>query len=203
MSYALPIRCSALLLAAAVAAPLSGQRAFGEQFPFQPRIGAGYVTNVPNQFVGVSAHVLTGTAGGLGVYVDVKFDLDSPEDEIGYLPNLTAAEVEDQLGHRLIRREGSWTSVNVALMRPLAPQFVLYAGVGYSDGREYRQYVDEEGQMGQLGHYWVRDVEGSGARLNALGGAMVQFSPALALQLGLESRPGGFTIGASYLIPLR
>jgi hypothetical protein len=192
--------------ALAAAAPASAQIAYpGTGVPTspQPRIGAGYVANIPNQFVGVSAHFLSRRLGGIGLYVDAKFDLDSPADEPGYLPNLTVAEVEAERNDQILRREGSWTSVNAALMRSLTPQMVVYAGAGYSDAREYREYVDEAGQMGMLGLYWVRDEAASGARLNVLGGVMLQISPVLALQLGGESSPGGFTVGASYLIPLR
>jgi hypothetical protein len=202
-----PLRIRALVplcaaaLATLAAGSLTAQGAMGEQFQFRPRLGAGYVSNIPNQFVGISGHVLSGRAGGIGLYVDVKFDLESPADEQSYIDDLTAAEVEDELGHRLIRRDGSWTTINVALMRPLAPQFVLYAGAGYSDGNNFREYVDESGQMGTFGHYWVRDEEASGPGLNLMGGAMLQIAPSLALQLGGESRPGGFTVGVSYLMP--
>lgn len=193
-------------VALVLGAPLSAQIAYpgtGVPTSFQPRIGAGYVTNIPNQFVGVSAHFLSRRMGGIGLYVDAKFDLDSPADEPGYLPNLTVAEVEAERNDQVLRREGSWTSVNAALMRSLTPQMVVYAGAGYSDAREYREYVDEAGQMGFLGLYWVRDEVASGPRLNLLGGVMLQISSVIALQLGGESAPGGFTVGASYLIPLR
>jgi hypothetical protein len=170
---------------------------------FQPRIGAGYVVNAPNQFVGVSAHWVSGVLGGLGLYVDVKFDLDSPEDRDWFLDTMTVAYVEENLGHPLFSRAATWTSVNVALMRPLGPQFVVYGGAGYSDGRHYREYWDMDARVHETGFYWVRDEEASGARLNLLAGAMFQISSIFALQFGLESQPSGITVGASYLIPLR
>lgn len=193
------------LLAAAVAPSLSAQVISGSagQRQFQPRMGVGYVANIPNQFVGASGHFVSNFWGGMGLYVDAKFDLDSPEDEEGFVDSLTAADVEDRLGDPLLQREGVWTSVNVAVTRAVTPQLVAYAGVGYSDAQEYREYLDDTREMGQFGFYKVRDEEASGAKVNILGGLMFQISRTIALQLGGETAPGGFTIGVSYLVPLR
>jgi hypothetical protein len=188
------------LLAAAVAPALSAQ---GEGRVFQPRMGVGYVANVPNQFVGASGHFVSSFMGGMGLYVDAKFDLDSPEDDEKFIDSLTAADVENTLGDQLLRRDGVWTSVNVAVTRAVTPQLVAYAGVGYSDSQEYVEYLDEQREMGMLGFYTVRDEEASGGQVNFLGGVMFQISRTVALQLGGETAPGGFTIGLSYLVPLR
>jgi hypothetical protein len=199
-----PLLAAAALfaLAAAPAAAQIGVPA-SRAMSFEPRFGVGYVANMPNQFAGVSAHFISDFMGGLGVYVDAKFDLESPEDEPGFEPGLTAREVDDDLGDQLFHEDGSWRSVNVALMRPLAPQFVVYAGAGYADGKNYRQYIDAEGERGLEGFYWVRDEEGSGGEINVLGGAFFQLTRAIAFQVGAESKPGGFTLGVSYLVPLR
>ncbi len=170
---------------------------------FQPRFGIGYVANVPNQFAGVSGHWLSAQFGGFGIYVDAKFDLDSPERKEWYVDSLTVAEVEDRLGDRAFRREGSWTSVNAAVMRPLTPQFTVYAGAGYSEVREYREYIDQNLRVHETGFYWVRDPETSGGRVNFIGGVFMQISRAFALQFGAESQPAGFAVGAAYLIPRR
>jgi hypothetical protein len=197
---------AALLIAAC---PLALQAQVGVpaargQAPMRPRIGIGYAANLPNQMIGVTGHFVTpNVLGGLGVYVDAKFDTSSPRDEEGFEPDLTAEEVEDTRPDRLFTQEGSWQTVNVALMRPVTPQLVAYAGAGFSRGVEYNQYVDEEQELGRLGVYWVEDTERSGTFANFIGGVMFQLGENVAVQLGGESRPGGFTMGISYLLPLR
>lgn len=200
-SYALALAAAALCAAAPAAAQIGvpASRAMS----FEPRFGIGYVANMPNQFAGVSAHFISDFLGGLGVYVDAKFDVESPEDEEGFEPDLTAAEVDETRGDQVFHEDGSWRSVNVALMRPIAPQFVVYLGAGYADGKHYRQYIDTEGELGLEGFYWVRDEENSGSEINVLGGAFFQLTRSIAFQVGAESKPGGFTLGVSYLVPLR
>lgn len=170
----------------------------------QPRIGIGYTANLPNQLVGVSGHFVSPSVlGGLGIYVDAKMDNSSPRDEEGYLPDLTAEEVEDTRNDPIFRREGSWQTVNVALMKPVTPQMVVYAGAGMSKTTEYNEYFDEAREMGRLGFYWVEDADRSGTFANFLGGVYFQLGESFAVQLGGESRPAGFTMGVSYLLPLR
>lgn len=167
----------------------------------QPRFGIGYVANVPNQFAGVTGHWISSRFGGLGVYLDAKFDLDSPEQKDWYVDSLTVADADERLGDRVFSRDGSWTSVNVALMRPLTPQFTLYGGLGYSEGKEYVEYHDPQLRIHETGFYWVRDEATSGTKLNLLGGAMMQLTRTVAVHFGAESQPAGFTVGMSYLIP--
>ena len=189
--------CGVVPAAAQIGVPAS------RSMSFEPRFGVGYVANMPNQFAGVSAHFVSDFLGGLGLYVDAKFDVSSPEDEEGYIPDLTAEEVEDEFADQLFHTEGSWRSVNVAIMRPLAPQFVVYAGAGVADGKQYHEYIDVEGNRGLEGFYWVRAEEESGTEVNLLGGAMFQLTRNVAFQVGVESQPRGFSVGASYLVPLR
>lgn len=201
-------RVTRLTLAAALlaaAAPAGAQIGVPAAQPrtMEARFGIGYVANLPNQFAGVSAHVLTDFLGGFGVYVDAKFDLDSPEDEEGYVDSLTARQVDDLIGDPVFHREASWRSVNVALLKAVSPQFTLYLGAGTADRKEYRQYLDDQGMMGRHGHYWVRDEEASGAEVNVLGGAFFQLTRAFAFQMGFDSNPRGVTLGASYLVPIR
>jgi hypothetical protein len=111
--------------------------------------------------------------------------------------------VEATRNDRLFDLEASVTSVNLALMKSLSPQFTLYGGAGYSDVKEYRQYWDEEQEVGFAGYYWVPDEEASGPKVNLLGGAFFQLGESFAIQMGAESAPAGFTLGVSYLIPIR
>lgn len=199
-SFALPLAAAAL--AAAPAAAQIGVPS-SRSLAFEPRFGVGYVANMPNQFAGVSAHFISEYFGGVGVYVDAKFDVESPEDEEGFEPGLTAAQVDDERGDQLFHEDGSWRSFNVALMKAIAPQFVVYAGAGLADGKHYGQYIDTTGELGMEGFYWVRDEENSGSEINVLGGAFFQLTRSIAFQVGAETKPGGFSVGVSYLVPLR
>jgi hypothetical protein len=197
----LAVAAAALLLTALpataqIGVPGSRTRAF------QPRIGVGYVANIPNQFVGVSAHVLTDMFGGVGLYVDAKFDTEGPEDDEGFIDSLTAAEVDENFNDQFFSEDGVWTSFNVALMKSLGPQFVVYAGAGWADAKQYTEYLDSDRDLGESGFYWVRDEERSGGEVNVMGGAMFQLTSNFAFQVGGESAPRGFTVGATYLIPL-
>lgn len=192
----------ALLAAAAPAQAQIGVPGARERV-MEPRFGIGYVANMPNQAAGASVHVLTEFLGGMGVYVDAKFDLNSPEDEVGFLDSLTAREVDDRIGDQLFHSDASWKSVNVALVRALGPQFVVYAGAGLADGTQYRQYLDETGQMGEFGYYWVRDEDASGTQVNFLAGGIFQLTRAFAFQVGFDTQPRGIALGVMYLVPMR
>jgi hypothetical protein len=199
--------CAALVLAACAATALPAHAQIGvpsaRRMVFQPTFGVGYVANAPNQFAGVSAHYISNLFGGLGVYVDAKFDPESPRDQEGYVDSVTVEDVESRRNDQFFSEEGSWTSVNVALMRPLSPQFIVYLGAGYSDGKQYREYLDLERQEGREGFYWVQDEAESGGKVNVLGGAFFKVTDNVAFQLGGETAPGGITVGVSYLVPIR
>lgn len=196
---AVPLALAALCLPQRADAQVNYPR----DLPFQPHIGVGYTANIPNQFVGVSAHVITDILGGAGLYVDAKFATESPEDKDGYLPDLTAEDVEAAGGDQQLRAQGAWQSVNAALMYALTSQLAVYGGAGLVNGTEYREYYDPDRELGRAGVYWVRDEEASGSDVNLLGGVFFQVAESLAIQFGGESKPGGFTLGISYLIPLR
>lgn len=170
--------------------------------PLGARLGIGYVVNAPNQLAGVSGHVLTGRFGGLGLYVDAKFDIDEPGGD-EFVDSLTANEVDLRYGDTRFSEEGSWMSVNVALMRPLTPDLIVYAGAGYSDEKRYVQYYDINAERGNLGYYWVEDDEESGSKINPMGGVMLRIQPNIFVQFGLEGAPVGGTVGVTYSLPLR
>jgi hypothetical protein len=200
---------SLVLTLAFAAVPVAARAQVGvpasRAMPGMPtRIGIGYVANIPNQLVGVTGHFVSPSLlGGLGLYVDAKLDNSSPEDEEGFLPDLTAEEVEDTRNDGVFQNEGSWQTVNVALMKPVTSQLVAYAGAGVSKVTEYNQYFDEQREMGRLGFYWVEDEEKSGTRANFMGGVFFQLGESFAVQMGGETSPAGFTMGLTYLLPLR
>lgn len=196
----------ALLLLALTVVPLAAQRAHsppGTGFQSGPRVGIGYVVNAPSMFLGFNGYALTGQLGGLGIYVDAKLDFDSPRDEPGFTDAWTARFVEDEIGDQFFREEDEWRSLNVALIRPLSPDLMVYAGAGLAERNRYWEYVDQTRERGLFGYYWVRNEDESTSFVNVLGGLFFRIAPQFALQVGVESMPRGATVGASYSLPLR
>lgn len=196
---------AAVLLTAAAAVPAAAQigvPSAGGERPFQPRFGVGYVANVPDQLAGLSVHVIP-RGFPLGLYADVKFDLESPGEEEGFVPGMTAREVDDTRGDRLLSTDGSFTTVNVGVMRPITPGLVAYLGAGYANGTLYKEYVDPDIELGRGGIYWVEDPDNEPSKVNFTGGLFFQLGGNFAFQMGGDTNPGGFTLGVSYLTPLR
>jgi hypothetical protein len=167
-----------------------------------PRIGLGVVASAPEQFLGGSAHIITPLLGGLGLYVDAKVDIESPREEDGFIEGLTAQEVDSEFGDELFDHRPSWTNVNVALMRPVSAELIVYAGAGRAKRADYRQYIDPEQERGVQGFYWVEDPGTSGTEINLLGGAFFRIGRSLLIQFGAESKPRGVTVGVAYSHPL-
>jgi hypothetical protein len=198
---------AAVLLTAAAssqAAAQIGVPSAGGERPFQPRFGVGYVANLPEQMAGVSVHVVPrGLPGGIGLYADAKFDVESPVDEEGFTEGLTAREVDEVSGDRLLSTDDSFTSINVGLMRPITAGLVAYLGAGYANGTRYKEYIDPDNELGRGGIYWVEDPDNKPSNLNVTGGLFFQMGGSFAFQMGADSNPGGFSLGISYLTPLR
>ena len=183
-----------------LALALPGRAAAQEQPVLESHFGAGFVVLAPHQYIGFSAQALTLRMGGIGIYVDAKFDRTPPSDEPEFDPTLTAQQAEDQFGDELFIEEDSWQSINVALIRPVIPELLLYLGAGYSSQEHYRQYFDPAGERGLEGYYWVEDPRVSGNRLNLLGGGFFRISQSLLVQFGVETKPRGVTLGAVYTV---
>jgi hypothetical protein len=200
------IKRRAIPLALVLAATLAQAAAAGAQQTANPlpRVGVGFVASAPHEYLGVSVHAVSGRVlGGLGVYVDAKMGTESPRDEEGFNPDLTAQEVDDLYGDQIFSTRSDWRSVNVALVRPVLRELMVYLGAGYSEETVYREYLDPEGERGVLGFYWVEDPDASGPEVNLLGGAMFGISSNVYIQFGVETKPRGVTVGASYSLPLR
>jgi hypothetical protein len=78
---------------------------------------------------------------------------------------------------------------------------MLYAGVGYATRTRYREYRDPEGELGRLGFFTVEAPADEWNTLNPLFGGFLRISRWLDFQFGLETRPRGFTVGASLRLP--
>ena len=111
----------------ALAAPAGAQEPV-----LEAHVGAGVVVLAPHQTVGLSAQALSPRMGGIGIYVDARFDRSPrPSRGPGFNRAITADVAEYQYGDRLVTEEDSWRSVNVALIRPLVPaMLLLYLGAG-------------------------------------------------------------------------
>ncbi|MGH7449232.1 MAG: hypothetical protein ACRELT_16785, partial [Longimicrobiales bacterium] len=88
-----PVAFAARIACVSVAIPVSG---FGQDAGAH-RFGIGYVANAPDVLGGARGHIVFPVFGGLGFYVDAKFDVDSPSRDDTFIPTLTAREVEDQV----------------------------------------------------------------------------------------------------------
>ena len=169
-----------------------------------PRFGVGYVANAPDLLGGGSAYVILPVFGGIGVYVDAKFDIDSPTAENTYIESLTAREVEDQVaGVQFRDARESWRGANVALVRPVNPSLMFYGGLGWAERNEYKEYRDPSGELGLIGVLLVEDPDAKETKLNAMAGAFLRISSLISVQTGFETTPKGFTVGASLRLPPR
>ncbi len=166
------------------------------------QFGVGYVGNAPDMMVGASAHVILPTAGGIGLYVDTKFDQSSPKGKRGYDPNVTAPEVVGLEGSRYVKTDERWESFNVALIRPLNSALWLYAGGGVARVVRYDLYdVDPDAGIGYGGVAWLENPSTAETRANLMVGIMMRLSSRLSAQFGYETQPDGVTVGASVRLP--
>lgn len=167
------------------------------------RFGVGYVASAPRQMAGGAAYVLFPKFGGIGVYVDVKGDIDSPAGDRAFNGDLTSAEVVEDpryAGTRFLKREMSWRrSYNVALVRPFNPSLMAYAGMGYAEAEEFALYDVPQGDIGRA--MWVRDPAGDETGVNLMAGLILRMLPGISTHVGFETKPGGFTVGLSLRIP--
>jgi len=178
-------------------------RPVGGQELYRMRFGIGYVANAPSQMVGVGGYVLLPIYGGLGLYVDVKGDIDDPTGDRAFDGSMTAEDVEHDpryAGTRFLKTETSWRrSYNVALVRPVNPFLMVYGGAGFSQGERYTLYDVPQGDVGRA--LWVRDPRGDQDRVNMMVGLILRMLPGVSSQLGLETQPRGFTAGLSLRLP--
>jgi hypothetical protein len=161
--------------------------------------GVGYMGNAPHALIGAMAYVITPALGGFGVFADGRFTHRNFEADALFEPGITAAQAEGVYGDQYVQTVESWRAGHVGVVRPLTPDFGLYAGLGYARGSMYREYYDETVVRGNNGSYRARDEAESGGKLSLTGGALFRFGSSLAFQFGLDSAPRGFTAGASLL----
>jgi hypothetical protein len=186
---------TAAALVLAVATPLAAQQTS------RPVYGIGYVTNAPDLLAGGAAYVVLPVLGGLGLYVDAKFDTSDRRDDEAFDPTLTARQVDDEIGDAFRADESSWRSVNAAIIRPITPALMLYAGVGYARETVYREYFDDTRERGLAGVYWVEAPDDNATTVNAMAGMLVRLTPWFNAHFGMETAPRGATVGISITYP--
>ncbi|MFH1764699.1 MAG: hypothetical protein ABIF09_10950 [Gemmatimonadota bacterium] len=181
------------------AQPLSAQSTPGELSRTQ--FGIGYVANAPDLLAGGGGYVLFPTWGGLGLYVDAKFDTGDRSDDLAFQPGLTPDEVEGEMpGSRFIKREASWRSFNVGLVRPVSPFLLVYGGAGYAMASYHRLYeVVGDDDVGRA--IWVEAPDDDESRVNLMLGVFIRLTGRISTQFGFETQPRGLTAGASLRLP--
>lgn len=197
-SFRLVLRVLAPVLLCSVPLPATAQQGAAMTLP---RFGIGYVGNAPDLLAGGGAYAILPVLGGIGLYVDAKFDTSPGSAEDGFIAGLTAREVDDEIGDDFRDDDSSWRSFNAAIVRPLTPSFMLYGGLGHARETVYRQYYDDTGERGLAGYYWVESPEDERSQLNVLLGMFLRMTPRLNAQFGFETMPRGGTVGLSLLLP--
>ncbi|MCJ7627113.1 MAG: hypothetical protein MUO50_01875 [Longimicrobiales bacterium] len=163
--------------------------------------GIGFVGNVPDAIAGAAGYIVVPRLGGIGIYLDAKFDVDDPSDDRGFDPRVTVDQVEG-LGGAEVKSESSWWSVNAAFVRPVSPFLMIYVGAGYAHRKVYGLYnVDPSGEVGLGGVVWAESPGKEEKRLNLMAGIMMRLTSRVTSQFGFETRPQGVTAGATLRFP--
>ncbi len=164
--------------------------------------GFGFTGNAPDAILGGSAYVVLPRFGGIGLYVDAKFDLENPTDERGYDPDVTVEEVEGVHGGDYVKSEASWRSFNVAIVRPVSSFLMVYGGGGAAFRTEYGLFnVSQTGGVGVGGLVWAEDPRQEETRVNLMAGLIMRLTSRVSTHFGFETQPRGLTIGASLRLP--
>lgn len=195
-------RALTVLLGLLAAAPFPTRAQTTTSGMERPHFGIGYAANAPNVMAGGGLYRVTSLWGGLGFYIDAKFDVEDPSGQDEFESGLTAGDVLDQVeGARFVKRESSYKSFNAALMKPVSPYLILYAGGGVVQRTRYHLYQAPDSDLGVAGIFWVRAPLEDDTQGNFMVGAFMRVSSFLSTQVGIETEPKGFTIGVSIRLP--
>ena len=181
-----------LLLSASGLAGQIGSDPADDRSP--PRYLIGYVVNGPEQLLGGGVAWLPTFLNGWGVHATVKTDIDSPANEEGYLEDVSA---EEAIEFGDVRRflEASYTSVNVAVVRAISADLLVYAGGGVAFQTVYGEFFDDTATRSNSGHYWAKYENEGGTLPTLTGGLFFRLNPLIIVQFGAESLPTGMVVG--------
>ncbi len=193
----------ALAVLALLAPAVAAQQATRPSPIDHAQFGIGYVANLPDLEVGGAGYVILPRWGGIGVYVDAKVQVSGPPKETAYDPSVTAEQIENDVGGNYIRTEGTWWSVNAAVLRPLSPYFTVYLGGGVAHETSYRQYdqIDRNLGIGVGGVVWAEDPRATESRANLMVGMITRLTSRLSAHFGYETQPDGVTAGLTLRLP--
>jgi hypothetical protein len=164
--------------------------------------GIGFVANAPEEMAGGSAYLILPVKGGIGLYVDAKFDVSNPSDHAAFVSDMTAADVRNQVpGNEFIKDESSWRSFDVAVIRPINPYLFAYLGGGMVRRTLYELYEEPSGTYGLNGVIWAEAVDLEETRANVMGGVFLRLGSHINTQFGFETEPVGVTAGVSARLP--
>ena len=181
----------------------------GQQVP-RPRdldrvqFGIGYMTSLPHMAAGAGGYVVTPWGGGWGIYVDAKFDIESPENTPEFEPRLTAQQVYNQItGAVPLQSESSWQSFNAAVVRSLNPYLSVYVGGGLARKNHFREFEDpnRDTDYGRGGVMWVEAPDEDENRANIMAGLIMRLTSRFSSHFGWETQPMGVTAGLSLRLP--
>jgi hypothetical protein len=164
--------------------------------------GIGYVANAPGLLAGGNAYLVIPRWGGVGIYVDAKFDIDNPSGDDAFVDSLDATQVANQVtGAEFVDAESSWRSINVALVRPVSAFLMVYGGAGISHRTRYHFYEEPSQTLGLGGVFWVEAPAEEEDRVNLMLGVLMRLSSRVSTQFGFETEPRGLSVGASLRLP--
>ena len=154
----------------------------------------GFVTNLPQQFVGFNFVKLSNT--NLGVFIDMKAGLPiRTNDDDDFYDNISVNKAENIFGDQLLNKDNHWFSINAGSTKVISQYTAIYVGLGVSLYSEYRQYKDDFEILGDNGKYWIENDDKSKTTINALGGIIFKINPTWVMQIGAEAQPTGISIG--------
>jgi hypothetical protein len=165
--------------------------------------GIGYVANAPTMMTGGGAYVLFPFLKGFGLYANATFDMGSPARKSDFV-HMTAQEVQDSVsGNWYQVNTDSWQSFNVAVVKPITPGLMVYVGTGYAKKRIYDLFKDPSLTIGQGGNFWAEDTRLRESTVGLIFGGFLRMGRHLAFQMGVDTRPVGFTVGGLLKFPGR
>ena len=167
-----------------------------------PQFGIGYIASAPDLMGGIGGYVVVPTLGGIGIYLDAKFDLQNPSSSEEFESSLTAEQVPHEVvGANFIESESSYRSFNVAVVRPLNSFLMVYLGGGLAQRTRYNEYEDPSKTLGRGGIFWVEFPSEAENRMNMMIGMMMRVGPRITSHFGFETQPRGITVGISLRLP--
>ena len=166
------------------------------------QFGIGFVANAPDEMTGLGGYVVFPKWGGLGVYVDAKFDYENPSGLEEFEAGLTPAQVQaDWEGATVLEYQSSYRGFNVALIKAINPYLMAYAGGGVAQRTRYWEFEESSWTLGKGGIFWVEAPSEKETRMNMMIGVMMRMSSRISSQFGLETQPRGITAGINLRFP--